>query len=188
MPEIIPADGADSRKPNATHVTTVVFPKHVRPTETAPDSVPDGSRCGMELPEDLPAQDVNILLDTVPVPSDFSLSRHRLASRGNGENEGQFEVTSPWWCHPNFEACAKADIRRTLRALLPSDPSLDPSPVDMDGWMGEVRPRRSGEEIWERPEDASGSGPLDRGLGHNLWPKSSRGTPFSIDGVLPGRL
>jgi hypothetical protein len=180
-PQIIPVDGADSRRPNATHISTVVFPRPMRPKVTAPGSTPDGSSCGMELSEDLTAQDIDIRLDTVPVPF-VSLSRYHLASRRNGENEGQIEETSPWWYHPTFEARAKADILRTLSALLPSDPSQDPSPVDMVGWS-EVRPRPSGEQIWERLED---SGSLDRGL--DLLPKSSGGTPFSIDGVLPRHL
>ena len=183
-PEINPIDGADIRKPNATHISTVVFSRPMRPTETAAGSTPDGSSCGMELSEDLTAQHFDIRLDTVPVPF-VSLSRYHLAPRGNGENEGQIEETSLWWYRPTFEAHAKADIRRTLSALLPSDPSQDPSPVDMVGWS-EVRPRPSGEQIWEWPEDALGSGLLDRGLG--LLPKSSGGTPFSIDGVLPRHL
>jgi hypothetical protein len=157
-PEIIHADGADNRKPNATHITTVVFPRPMRPTETAPDSTPDGSRCDMKL-SDLTTQDIEIHLDGVPVPFDFSL-----------------EETSLWY-HPIFEARAMVDIRRSLRALLPSDPSQDPSPVDTDDWRSEVRPRRSGVQIWERPEDVFGSGP-------GLWPKSkvrSLSTGFSLD-------
>jgi hypothetical protein len=175
--EIIPTDGADNRKPNATHITTAVFPSPMRATVTAPDSTPDGSRCDMELSEDLTAQDIDIILGTAPVPVDFSLSRHHLASRGNGENEGQIEETSLWWYHPTFEARAMADIRRSLRALLPSDLSQDLSPIETGCWRAEVRPRRPGVQIWAEPlEDAFGSGPHDRGLG--LWPKSSGGTPF----------
>jgi hypothetical protein len=152
-------------EPLATRITNVVFPRPTRPTETAPDCTPDGSRCGMELSEDLTAQDIDTLLGAVPVPFDLSLSRRHLASRGNGENDGQSEEKSLWWHHPIFEARAKADIRRTLSALLPSDPSQDPSPVGMGGWRAEVRPRRSGAQIWaERLEDAFGPGPLNRGL------------------------
>jgi hypothetical protein len=120
----------------------------------------------MELSGDLTAQDIDTLLGAVPVPFDFSLSHHHLPSRENCENDGQSEEKSLWWHHPIFEARAKADIRRTLSALLPSDPSQDPSPADMGSWRAEVRPRRSGAQIWAgRLEDAFGPGPLDRGLG-----------------------
>jgi hypothetical protein len=115
-----------------------------------------------------PTETTNILLDldAVPVPFDFSRSRHDLASRGNGETEGQIKETSLWWYHPTFEARAKADIRRSLSTLLPSDPSQDPSPEDiMGGRRAEVRPRRSRVQIWDLPEDPFGSAPLDRGLG-----------------------
>ena len=153
-------------EPLATHITNVVFPRPTRPTEAVPDSIPDGPRCGTEPPEDLTAQDIDTLLDAVPVPFDFSLTRHHLASRENGENDGQSEENPLWWHHPIFEERAKADIRRTLSALLPSDPSQDPSPVEMGGWRAEVRPRRFGAQIWaERLEDAFGPGPLNRGLG-----------------------
>ena len=153
-------------EPLATHLTNVVFPRPTRPTEAAPGSIPDGPRCGTEPLEDLTAQDIDTLLDAVPVPFDFSLARHHLASRENGENDGQSEENPLWWHHPIFEERAKADIRRTLRALLPSDPSLDPSPVEMGSWRAEVRPRRFGAQIWaERLEDAFGPGPLNRGLG-----------------------
>ena len=174
--ENIPADDVENGKPNATRISPVVFPSSMRATETVPDSTPDGSRRGMErsLAED---PDINIFLDAAPVQVDFSLSRHRLASREDGENEGQMEETSLWWCHPTFEARAIADIRRTLRASLPSDPSQDPSPIETGYWRAEVRQRRPGAQIWEEPlEDALGSAPLNRGLG--LWPRSSGGTSF----------
>jgi hypothetical protein len=164
------------------HVTspTRVPARPTQPTETIANSTPAGRS------EEFTAEDIDILLDTVPVPFDFSLARHHLVSRGNGENEGQIEETALWWYHPIFEARAKADIHRTLSGLLPSDPSQDPSPIGTGSWKAEVRPRCSGAQIWaERLEDAFGSGRLDRGLGLKPGPKSSGGTPFSIDGVLP---
>ncbi len=149
----------EDSQPLATHIPTVVFPRPTRPTETAPDSSPDGFHCGMELSEDLTAQDIGIFPGAIP------------------------EENSLWWYHPICEARAMADIRRSMRALLPSDPSQDPSPIETGSWRAEVRPRRSGVQIWERPEDAFGSGPLDRGLG--LRPKSkvrlSLSTGFSLD-------
>ena len=155
-------------EPLNTHKSPVIFPRPTRPKGTAPDSIPDGSRCDMELSEDLTAQDIDILLGAVPVPFDFSLSRYHLSSRENGQNDGQSEENSLWWFHPIFESRAKADIRRTLRALLPEDPAQDPpSPVGGAGaWTSELRPRKSGARIWvERLEDAFGPGPLNRGLG-----------------------
>lgn len=150
------------------HVTlpTRVPARPTRPTEIIPNPTPAygirRSPRGTGLSEDFTAEDVDIHLDPVPI-FDFSLSHQHLASRGNGENEGQIEETSLWWYHPIFEAGAKANIRRTLSALLPSDPSQDPSPVDIMGdWRAEVRPRRPGVQIWEQLGDAFGSGPLDR--------------------------
>jgi len=122
----------------------------------------------MDLSEKYTARDLDRLLDAVPVQFDFSLARRHLASSKMGENDKQSEESSLWWDHPIFEARAKADIRRTLRAVLPSDPALDPpSPVGgASGWKAEVRPRESRARIWaERLEDAFGPGPLDRGLG-----------------------
>jgi hypothetical protein len=146
--------------------STRVPARPTQPTETIPNSTPEYG-----------------ILDAAPVPFEFSLSRHHLASRGNGENEGQIEETSLWWYHPTFEARAKADIRRSLSALLPSDPSQDPSPEDIMGSRrAEVRPRRSGVQIWDQPEDAFGSGSLDHGLG--LRPKSKVRLSLST-GVLP---
>jgi hypothetical protein len=175
------------------HVTspTRVPARPTQPTEIVAISPPEyGIRRtprGAGRSEDFPAEDINILLDTVPVPIDFSLSHHHPASRGDGENEGQIEEIAPWWYHPIFEAHAIADIRRTLSGLLPSDPSQDPSPIGTGSWKAEVRPRPSGVEIWaERLDDAVGSGPLERVLGHKL--KSSGGTPFSVNGVLPRHL
>jgi hypothetical protein len=71
----------------------------------------------------LTAQDLDILLDTIPVPFDFSLARCHLVSHIKGENDEQNEESSLWWYYSIFEACAKADICRTLSALLPSDPA-----------------------------------------------------------------
>jgi hypothetical protein len=164
-------------EPLVTHMTNdnVVFPV-LRDRQKPSHSTPDGSHCGMELSEDLTAQDIDTLLGAVPVPFDFSLSRRHLASRGNS---GPSEENSLWWHHRIFEARAKADIRRTLRALLPSDPSLDP---DMGGWRAEMRPRRSGAQIWtERLEDAFGPGPLNRGLGRK--PCRVVVSPSLADGV-----
>jgi hypothetical protein len=82
-------------------------------------------RCGMGLSEDLTAQDLDILLDTVPLPFDFSLARRHLASQAKGGNDEQNEESFLWWYHLIFEVRAKADIRCTLSALLPSDPAQD---------------------------------------------------------------
>lgn len=140
------------------------------------------SRRAMGLSEDLTARDLDVLLDAVPLPFDFSLARRHLASRGMGENDEQCEgeESSLWWYHPIFEARAKADIRRTLRALLPRDPAQDPPfPIGgAGGWKAEVRPRQSRARIWaERLEDAFGPGPLDRGLGRK--PRRLAVSPFS---------
>src|ERR1700753_1074338 len=95
---------------------TRVPTRPTQPTETILNPTPEygmsRSPHGTGLSEDFTT---NILLDldAVPVPFDFSRSRHDLASRGNGETEGQIEQTS-WWYHPIFEARAKADIRRSL--------------------------------------------------------------------------
>ena len=143
-------------------------------SETMPDLFPEygmrRSRRGMGLSEDLTARELDILLDAVPVPFDFSLARRHLASheKNDEKNDEQSEESSLWWYHPIFEARAKADIRRTLRALLPSDPSQDPPfPIGgASGWKAEIRPRQSRARIWaERLEDAFGPGPLGRGLG-----------------------
>ena len=118
--------------------------------------------------EDLTTRDLDILLGAVPVPFDFSLARRHLASREKGGIGEQSGEESLWWYHPIFEARAKADIRRTLRAFLPSDPAQDPPfPIGgVGGRKAEVRPRESRARIWaERLEDAFGPGPLDRGLG-----------------------
>jgi len=169
-------------------------PALVRPArslETIPDLTPEygmrRSRRGMGLSEDLTARDLDVLLDAVPVPFDFSLARRHLAFREKGEDDEQREESSLWWYHPIFEARAKADIRRTLSALLPSDPSQDP-PFPIGGAGGrkaEVRPRQSRASIWaERLEDAFGPGPLDRGLGRK--PRRVAVSPFfSMDGVRP---
>jgi hypothetical protein len=139
-------------EPFATYVPTPVPPRPTRPTETAPDSTADRtecSRCCMKLPEELTAQDIDILLDAFPLPFNFSLSRCHTASRRSGEDDEQSDESSLWWYHPIFEARAKADIRRTLSALLPGDPSQDPpSPLrGVAGWKAEVRPRQFGARI-----------------------------------------
>ncbi len=153
----------------ATHTPTPVPARSTRTAEAIPDSGARRSRRGIgQSSEGLTARDIDKLLEAVPVPFDFSLSRHHLASRKEGENDEQSEESSLWWYHPIFEARAKADIRRTLSAFLPSDPSQDPPfPVgDASGWKSEMRPRQSRASIWaERLEDAFGPGPLDRGLG-----------------------
>lgn len=151
------------------HVTppTRVPARPTRPTEIIPNPTPAygirRSSRGTGLSEDLTAGDVDIHLDPVPIPFNLLLSHHHFASRGIGENEEQIEETSLWWYHPIFEAGAKANIRRTLSALLPSDLSQDPSPVDIMGdWRAEVRPRRPGVQIWEQLGDGFGPGSLDR--------------------------
>jgi hypothetical protein len=177
-------------EPRATHTPT---PAPVRPTrsfETISDSTFEYEmrrpRRGMGLSEDLTAQDLDTLLDAVPVPFDFSLARRHLASQAKGENDEQNEESSLWWYHPIFEARAKADIRRTLGALLPSDPAQDP-PFPIGGAGGrkaEVRPRQSRARIWaERLEDAFGPGPLDRGLGRKPRRVAVRVLSFPVDGV-----
>ena len=185
----IPGNGRllDSRAQNAGDgvpklsfaVVVPTPPKHSTHKQTRVESKEDKvsepfeygmrrSHRGMGLSKDLTARDIDILLDAVPVPFDFSLARRHLASPQKGENEEQSEEGSLWWYHPIFEARAKADIRRTLAAFLPSDPAQDPPfPIGgAGGWKAEVRPRESRARIWaERLEDAFGPGPLDRGLG-----------------------
>ena len=153
----------------ASHTPT---PIPTRPSRSIPDSITEygikRSRRGLGLSEDLTSRDIDFLLDAVPLPFDLSLSRHHLAPRKNGDTEEQNEGTKLWWYHPIFEARAKADVRRTLSALLPDDPAQDPpSPVGgAAGCSAEVRPRQSRARMWaERLEDAFGPGPLDRGLG-----------------------
>lgn len=161
-------------EPLSTHTPTPPPTRPRRPRDST-DSIPDSTleygirrprRMGP--PEDLTARDIDILLDTVPLPFDFSLSHRHLASRETVEGDGQSEGSSLWWYHPIFEARAKADIRRTLSELLPDDPAQDP-PLPLGGaggWRAEVRPRQSRARIWaERLEDAFGPGPLNRGLG-----------------------
>ena len=171
--------------PLATHTPTPALARPTRPSETIPDSIPEyGMRRSRR---DLTARDLDVLLDAVPVPFDFSLAHHHLASHEKGENDEQSEESSLWWYHPIFEARAKADIRRTLKATLPSDPAQDPPfPIGgAGGWKAEVRPRQSWARIWaERLEDAFGPGPLDRGLGRK--PRRVAVSPFfSMDGVFP---
>jgi hypothetical protein len=159
-------------EPLATHTPQ---PAPVRPTRSAEsisDSIPDGPRRLRRGTEDLTPRDIDALLGAVPVPLDFSMSRrHRLATRDGGEDDDSDEEgSSLWWYHPIFEARAKADIRRTLDALLPADPAQDPplagSGEDAGGWRAEVLPRQSGVRMWaERLDDAFGPGPLNRGMG-----------------------
>jgi hypothetical protein len=152
---------------HSTHKQTRVQSKEDKVSEPFEYGMRRSHR-GMGLSKDLTARDIDILLDAVPVPFDFSLARRHLASPKKGENEEQSEESSLWWYHPIFEARAKADIRRTLAAFLPSDPAQDPPfPIGgAGGWKAEVRPRESRARIWaERLEDAFGPGPLDRGLG-----------------------
>lgn len=159
----------------------------VRPTgsvESIPESISDHAprrlRRGVGASEDLTARDIDALLGAVPIPFDFSLSRRHLKTRGDNNDSGDDgeksdEESSLWWHHPIFEARAKADIRRTLRALLPADPAQDPPPIASDDSGGggsgswrraEVLPRQSGARMWaSRLEDAFGPGPLDRGMG-----------------------
>ena len=174
-----------------TRTPTPALGRPTRSFETIPDSTSEYGmrrhRRGIGLSEDLTARDLDILLDAVPLPFDFSLARRHLTSRENGENDEQSEESSLWWYHPIFEARAKADIRRTLSALLPSDPAQDP-PFPIGGAGGrkaEVRPRQSRVQIWaERLEDAFGPGPLDRGLGRK--PRRVAVSPFfSMDEVRP---
>ncbi|KAH9995198.1 hypothetical protein BJV74DRAFT_830415 [Russula compacta] len=160
-------------KPPAIHTPTPAPVRPSRSAETILDSVSEHglrhSRRGMGPSRDFTIRDIDFLLGAVPVPFDFSLSHHRPAARDNGESDKGGEESSLWWYHPIFEARAKADIRRTLSALLPADPAQDPPlPVGgglQDGCRAEIRPRESRARIWaERLEDAFGPGPLDRGL------------------------
>jgi hypothetical protein len=156
----------------------------VRPTRSA-DSITDSifeyvsrrPRRGPGVSEDLTAQEIDTLLGAVPVPLNFSLSHHHLSNRHGDddvdvdadESERGDEYSPLWWHHPIFEARAKADIRRTLGALLPADPAQDPplgASDDAGGWRAEMLPRQSGARMWaERLEDAFGPGPLNRGMG-----------------------
>ena len=176
-------------EPRTTHTPTPALARPTRSFETIPDSTSEYGRRyrrGMGQPEDLTAREIDILLDAVPVPFDFSLARRHLASHEKGENDEQNDENSLWWYHPIFEARAKADIRRTLSALLPSDPAQDP-PFPIGGAGGrkaEMRPRQSRVRIWaERLEDAFGPGPLDRGLGRKPRRVAVSTFSFSMDGV-----
>jgi hypothetical protein len=140
-------------QPLATHTPQPVPIRLTRSTESIPEYAP---RC-----EGLTARDIDALLGAVPVPFDFSLSHHRhSATRDDGETDGSDEETSSlWWHNPIFEARAKADIRRTLDALLPADPAQDPplagSGDDAGVWRVEVLSRQPGARMWaERLEDA----------------------------------
>ena len=164
-----------------THVPSSAPVPLTRSVESIPESIPDYAprrlRRGMGASEDLTARDIDALLGAVPIPFDFSLSHRHLRTRDDDDKdddrERSNEESSLWWHHPIFEARAKADIRRTLGALLPADPAQDPPPIasdDSDGggscWRAEVLPRQSGARMWaERLEDAFGPGPLNRGMG-----------------------
>ncbi|KAF8500942.1 hypothetical protein F5888DRAFT_1317825 [Russula emetica] len=124
-------------EPFATHTPTPT-PALARPTrslETIPDSTLEygmkRSRRGIGLSEDLTARNLDMLLDAVPLPFDFSLARRHLASREKGENDEQSEENSLWWYHPIFEARAKADIRRTLSRIqhVPAGHCGQPTPI-----------------------------------------------------------
>jgi len=178
----------------ATHPPPSTPVRPSRSVESIPESisdyVPRRLRRGVGAPEDLTARDIDALLGAVPIPFDFSLSRRHLKTRNDDDGEkGDEESSSLWWHHPIFEARAKADIRRTLGALLPADPAQDPPPIASDdsgdgSWgRAKVLPRQSGARIWaSRLEDMFGPGPLDRGMGRkprrvavSLW-------SFCIDG------
>ncbi len=178
-------------EPFATRTPTPAPTRPTRPSETILDPTPEygmkRSRRGMAVSEDLTAREIDLLLDAVPVPFDFSLARHHLAPREKGENDEQIEESSLWWYDPIFEARAKADIRRTLGGFLPSDPAQDPPfPIgSAGGWKSEMRPRQSRARIWaERLEDAFGPGPLDRGLGRKPR-RVAVSSFFSINGFRP---
>jgi hypothetical protein len=153
-----------------------------RSVESIPESLSDHAPRRLRRAEDLTARDIDALLGAVPIPFDFSLSHRHLTTRGDDDNndndddndwEKSDEEGSLWWHHPIFEARAKADIRRTLGALLPADPAQDPPSIASDDSGGggswrrsEVLPRQSGARMWvERLEGAFGPGPLDRGMG-----------------------
>jgi hypothetical protein len=160
------------RRPLVRHTLS---PAPTRTVEPIPGSLLEPgskhSRRVLGLPEDsFTSRDINALLGATPLPIDFSFAHiHRPARDEDDHGNSTDEEGSLWWFHPIFEARAKADIRRTLGALLPADPAQDPPlPIGggTDGWKAEVRPRQSRARMWtERLEDAFGPGPLNRGLG-----------------------
>ena len=166
-----------------------------RSVESIPESLPDHAPRRLRRAEDLTARDIDVLLGAVPIPFDFSLSHRHQMTRDDDDNdsdndwEKNDEEGSLWWHHPIFEARAKADIRRTLGALLPADPAQDPPPIASDdsgggsSWMrAEVLPRQSGARMWvERLEGAFGPGPLDRGMGRK--PRRMAVSPFFFFGL-----
>jgi hypothetical protein len=169
------ANGKERKHPLHTP-SPVPPPAPTRTVEPISGSLPEpGSRRPrrvLGVPEDssFTSRDINVLLGTTPLPIDFSLAHTHRTVHGEGDNvDSTDEGSSLWWFHPIFEARAKADIRRTLRALLPADPAEDPPlPIGggADGWRAEVRPRPSRARMWaERLEDWFGPGPLNRGLG-----------------------
>ena len=173
---------AEAPESSVTHIPSSAPVPLTRSIESIPESIPDYAprrlRRGMGASEDLTARDIDTLLGAVPIPFDFSLSHRHLTTHHHHDDdkdddgERRDEESSLWWHHPIFEARAKADIRRTLGALLPADPAQDPPPITSDdlggggSWRAEVLPRQSGARMWaERLEDAFGPGPLDRGMG-----------------------
>jgi len=156
-------------EPVSDHTPPPALARPARPAETVSDSILEYGWYKRSRREPLSAREIDILLGAVPVPFDFSLSRHHLGASEKGEgDEEEGEESSLWWYHPRFEARAKADIRRTLGALLPADPAQDPPlpGAGADGWRAEIRPRESRARMWvDRLEDAFGPGPLNRGIG-----------------------
>ncbi|KAI0269419.1 hypothetical protein BC834DRAFT_866203 [Gloeopeniophorella convolvens] len=137
----------------------------------------------MGLTEDvvLSPREIDALLEATPITLDLSLTHYHPPAPASSTNTDTTDAILPadaaatapptapeaeskqlWWHHPAFEARAKADIRRTLRLLLPpSDPDLASAPA-----RAEVRRRQSSARMWAtRLEDAFGPGPLDRGTG-----------------------
>jgi hypothetical protein len=171
-------DRAPARSPIAAHadtsgvITNGKAPKNLdlHTHTSSPPPAPATPTLGLHGDSSLDSLDIDAF-GSIPLPFDFSLSHIPHPTRNimseNVDNV-EDEESSLWWYHPGFEARAKADIRRTLRALLPADPAQDPPlPIGgADGWRAEVRPRQSRARLWaERLEDAFGPGPLNRGLG-----------------------
>ena len=163
-------------KPLALHTPSPAPAPTLQAVGAITDSVPEpGLRrsrraLGPHVDSSLSPRDIDVLLGATPLPFDFSLSHiHRTSCDKAGKDDSGGEGSSLWWYHPIFEARAKADIRRTLSALLPADPARDPPlPIGRGtvGWRAEVRPRQSRARMWaDRLEDAFGPGPLERGLG-----------------------
>jgi hypothetical protein len=173
-------DRAPTGGPIALHADTLgeitngKAPKHLDLHTHTPSPPPTPATLTRAVDSSLDSLDIDVF-GSIPLPFDFSLSHishpNRDTMHDDNVNNMEDEESSLWWYHPIFEARAKADIRRTLRALLPADPAQDPPlPIggggSADGWRAEVRPRQSRARVWaERLEDAFGPGPLNRGLG-----------------------